>query len=797
MSIRHLAFPILILAMVVCGCSSGNPASPSDFPAPQSISFAQSADNGRISWGIWEITINPESLDAEVVPMRFADFHVNIRKFLEETPCINCLRVVPPIIESPDGLDVSIQIIHPFAGDTLYTGFDVRGIIMLEGNYANPEMDILTTRVAAGGWGLLNPDGWTPLFNAVVYTNPGILGYSRGKMVPDIWGNPTNTLNAFKAYYSAGQGEDVGGRRAFIAGDSVTRVFQIKTVSGEPFRFWYAVDASWAHPYGDPPYTPDSFPPAANCPEPYRFDISVVAGELYPTGGSVTLGLDIWKHQGWSPPYAIQYSAPDCFDGVAFISSPPLSVVVDKARWEIDLDCSKVAWDPELGAEFFCAVYGTDPNLSLVGGYGRFTIPVNQSPDVPVVLSINPDSGKQNEILSDVSITGENFISGCTVRLEKSGQPDIAATNVNFIDSENLTVDLNLTGAVTGTWNVTVENPGGQTGSLIDGFTVISGECNAVLHYNYLGTGDFSFGTNLGALDSCFVHSTGSDADGEMMAYISGFGGTVCTTVNVDTTTPQEGHGMGGGSWGNPFPGEWPTPISIDIAEETGRFFIVWSGYQSFVEEWSYYDGRMTVTNASNTGIVKGLDTDGNGGWWNAYFPQYGFADGIKHFIPNTSMTYSEVPEDHISVPEAWGSITELICIPDDTIMILTGLERGKIRAWDITSSPPELKGEISGFFSKDLDFGTYPDKSCDMDADMSDPDLAHCRIVIWGNLQGGGGELVKIDSDLNILAGPIYIESEHFQSIAFNTEKGHVTLWPLREGSAGIYGLVELPDGW
>jgi hypothetical protein len=160
-------------------------------------------------------------------------------------------------------------------------------------------------------------------------------------------------------------------------------------------------------------------------------------------------------------------------------------------------------------------------------------------------------------------------------------------------------------------------------------------------------------------------------------------------------------------------------------------------------------------------------------------------------------MTFSEVPGDHISIPEAWGNITELVCIPGDTILILTGLDQGKIRAYDISSSPPVYKGEISGFFSSELDFGTYPDKACDMDADMTDPDLADCRIVVWGNLQGGGGELVKIDSDLNVLAGPTFVNTSYFQSIALNTDEGHVTLWPLRSGSPGIYALVELPAGW
>jgi hypothetical protein len=281
------------------------------------------------------------------------------------------------------------------------------------------------------------------------------------------------------------------------------------------------------------------------------------------------------------------------------------------------------------------------------------------------------------------------------------------------------------------------------------------------------------------------------------MAYISGFAGTVCLTYNVDTLEWTDGHGLGSG-WGNPHIGFWPTPDSIDIAEESGRFFVVWSDIKSIVEVWEH-DGKLAgQTDASNNGTVYCLDTDGHYGFWDGFDPEVGFAPGIKHFTPDGPEpgTLVEKVEDAISLPEVWWTPVELICIPDDTLLVLTGHNNGKVRAYDISVSPPVLKGEITDIFSGELDFGTWPDKPCDMEADWSDPTYADCRIIVWGNLLKGGGELVRIDATPSAVAGPISVEG-HWDSLAINPHTLNVTLWPLREGSPGAYALIEVPPGW
>lgn len=697
----------LVIVFLLAGCSGGDPVLPGESGPGNEISAAVSGiDGGRMLWGIYEVVIDPAVPDVRIMPARTGEFHANVRSFLEDLPCHDCLKIVAPIVPQPYGMDVNIALEHPFPGLNEYIGFDVRGIVMMEGTYEFSALNIMTTRAPTGEWALLNPDGFTRVFNAGEYSLPGILGYSPGRMLPPTWPPPPDNLNPFKAYYSNGQGEDEGGRRAFFPGDEVTRTFKLQLVEGMEFKFWYAIDASWEPPPGDPPYSVSDFPPEANCPEAYRFDFSVVSGELNPDGGQVRIGADIWDHQGWSPPWMLSLLAPECSNLIQLITTPPMYIDGDRAHWEFNVTNVGGGLDSMVGTELLLVDSNRDddPFNGPVKGYGRFTIPV-----VPQMS-----------------------------------------------------------------------------------------DCNAELHENYIGTGEFTGGSLMEALDAIFIHDTGTETDGEFLGYIIGIAGTLVITVIIDTLEPEAGHNLGM-DWGNPHIGSTPTPNSIDVAEETGRFFIAWSDSEAIVEVWEVSGKLDGETNASNNGQVFCLDTDGSGGFWNAYFPEFGFAPGIKHFIPDEpdSGRLSEVTADAISLPEAWGTPTEIICIPDDRLLVLTGVEQGKVRAYDISVSPPEFIDEITGIFSGDLDFGEYPDKSCDMVIDWSDPDLAHCRIVAFGNIADAGVELVKLDTDMNILAGPIPFDTPHYHSIDLNPHTGDIALWPNRDGSAGEYVLIEQPPDW
>ena len=97
----------------------------------------------------------------------------------------------------------------------------------------------------------------------------------------------------------------------------------------------------------------------------------------------------------------------------------------------------------------------------------EFTIP-----PPPVILSIAPNSGYVGYIV-DAEIDGANFVETPTVKLKKSGQTDITATNVIVVSASKITCTFDLTGVELGLWDVYVENPDTQNDTLEGGFTVL------------------------------------------------------------------------------------------------------------------------------------------------------------------------------------------------------------------------------------------------------------------------------------------------------------------------------------
>ncbi len=93
------------------------------------------------------------------------------------------------------------------------------------------------------------------------------------------------------------------------------------------------------------------------------------------------------------------------------------------------------------------------------------------------VADISPGYGARDTTVTEVTINGSGFIAGqTTVKLQKSGAPDIVATNV-IVGSggTSLSCDFNLAGAALGRWNVVVSNgnPFCQADALPNAFNVV------------------------------------------------------------------------------------------------------------------------------------------------------------------------------------------------------------------------------------------------------------------------------------------------------------------------------------
>jgi len=295
------------LVFLYLACSLSTPdavASPSGRADAGSGSLAaygssRAETSPRVIWGIYEITLDPETLTADVVPSRLAMGHFNVRRFLEEAPCSHCLVLTKIKMLGPREFEVDAQLRHPFVGHNYYTGFDVRGTVMFDGSFSFPGSGLSFPDPEDPDSGaLLNPDGYTTLFNPTDYP-PGsqqwpALEYQKGRYATDLF--PTATLNPY-IYYCP----DVP-RRYFGSTSVITRTYHIRLPSGQPLRFGYVIDANWALPVANPPKVPDDFPLAANMPEPYRIDMHVIGNNLWSEegvggGGSIRFSLKVYDHQ--------------------------------------------------------------------------------------------------------------------------------------------------------------------------------------------------------------------------------------------------------------------------------------------------------------------------------------------------------------------------------------------------------------------------------------------------------------------------------------------------------------------
>ncbi|MFA4967748.1 MAG: hypothetical protein WC624_05980 [Candidatus Margulisiibacteriota bacterium] len=90
----------------------------------------------------------------------------------------------------------------------------------------------------------------------------------------------------------------------------------------------------------------------------------------------------------------------------------------------------------------------------------------------PIVTGITPDSAIVGKIVNITNLSGANFQTGAAVKLSKTGQSDIIATDVSVVSPGKITCAFNLSGAVAGLWDLTVTNPDGRSGTLPSAFKI-------------------------------------------------------------------------------------------------------------------------------------------------------------------------------------------------------------------------------------------------------------------------------------------------------------------------------------
>jgi len=349
---------IIILTILLTGCT-GNPSTPGS--TPQDISNFTTSDTVsqcHQSLGYSFITIDPENLTIDIEPLRTTDLHVNIVSILNMTMGVAAAGV-PAQHEPLNGIFVfDITLTHPFGTKPQLAGFDVKGILITPGSLNIGPLafaDVDETQ-------LLNSDGYTRWWNPTEFTSPGMFGYTQGALANAGPVALTATVNPYKYFADALiaqtemtviQSGDMladNGRGVFTAGSSNTRRYRIQfpMTPGPQVVYGYAVDASWAPPFPNPPAEiPDDFPIAANQPEAYDLVLHPTVNTLYfdseadNGGGVLRLQVNVHDWQGQNvgdidpQVESVRIYAPDLFEGGR--SASYLSGTTGKARYSIDL----------------------------------------------------------------------------------------------------------------------------------------------------------------------------------------------------------------------------------------------------------------------------------------------------------------------------------------------------------------------------------------------------------------------------------------------------------------------------
>lgn len=244
---------LIVLAMtasVLMSCAGGNSISPDlDTTADKRINASASPTN---LWGLYEISIDTETMEVTSVPLRTPQYNTNVVTFLNNKPANLSFKmngVTPGPGYSDVNLDVSIT--HPIAGQAGFRGYDVRGILIGNGSSTLPYDTTLKYPKIGTDQILINADGYTRWFNPGEFTSPGLFGYLKGIYASNF--TPTSNINGYK-YFADNllAGADLwsfllstADNGVFGSGVKNTRNYQIRFPSSTGIKFAYAVVAGW------------------------------------------------------------------------------------------------------------------------------------------------------------------------------------------------------------------------------------------------------------------------------------------------------------------------------------------------------------------------------------------------------------------------------------------------------------------------------------------------------------------------------------------------------------------------
>lgn len=317
---------IVIILILITACSGGREPVTGNLSGGGERLTTPNSTTGianKMLWGYYNCSIDTASRTVEIVPARGLMMHVNAVEWMQP-PGGSVSNLVIQIVDDSKWLtegrfDIKVGLKHPFTGLNQFTGFDVMGVFLTDGNFTLKSQAGVT--MSDGGIKdatMLNPDGYTRWWNQDEFEGGTIriFSYIPGKLGV---GNAAcdARLNPYK-YFADGLSENANEctwlganaskRGLFSAGALNYRLYQLKwpIVGGVPqLRFDYAVVASWEAPSPNPPVNvPGDFPYSANALEPVALSVTDKS-DLYYTGttagGDLDVFLEIYDWQYLNP----------------------------------------------------------------------------------------------------------------------------------------------------------------------------------------------------------------------------------------------------------------------------------------------------------------------------------------------------------------------------------------------------------------------------------------------------------------------------------------------------------------
>ncbi|MFH1676331.1 MAG: hypothetical protein ABIC40_04825 [bacterium] len=499
-----LAFSVLFL--ISCSGDNAGVVMPEVSNPALANGSDQNTPASRQLWGFYDVSLNTVTGETEIVPLRAVEFTANVTRFLQP-PAGKLKNLGIKVIDTSQYLDsglidVDVTLTHPFPGLDTYTGFDVMGVFIHNGDTSSQYDGSVLIGLTGDSGRLLNADGYTRWYNPSEFPAKSMFGYIEGAL-GNKGMNFTATVNGYK-YFCDGLGnadaladflhspDILDSRGMFRSTSANTRRYELQFPmdSGSPvLTFQYAVVANWEPPVPDPPQNvPGDFPPGANSHEPFYLTVEDNGSTLYYSGGTgggtlrVKAELFDWgaainstgilgefsqviiESTNANIPGGFYPLPPDEVEPYLQPGTPISSVA------ELELE-GVVPTGPE-DVEFLVIVeskegdsfdqgFGVPVPDSTLASYFRFSIPIGTNPCANFdVTGANPSPGESGESYTGFEVTGNNFQDGVNLAVDIVDGMDIvvSATSVYLEDIHTITCDFDFCGVLPGDFDLRVTN---------------------------------------------------------------------------------------------------------------------------------------------------------------------------------------------------------------------------------------------------------------------------------------------------------------------------------------------------